>query len=111
MGQRPSPTSQGSGTLTPSYLTTLYGLCGYCFEGKLGHIIKSRFCYLFPDPSQRATKIFVGGLSPSVNDAELKEYFSQFGTIVEASVSYGIIILVNTLVVEGHVPLERSLDL
>jgi RNA recognition motif-containing protein len=29
----------------------------------------------------------VGGLSPSVNDAELKEYFSQFGTVVEASVS------------------------
>uniref|UniRef100_A0A7S0ML85 RRM domain-containing protein n=1 Tax=Cryptomonas curvata TaxID=233186 RepID=A0A7S0ML85_9CRYP len=51
MGQRPSPTSQGS------------------------------------DPSQRATKIFVGGLSPSVNDAELKEYFSQYGTVVEASVS------------------------
>jgi RNA recognition motif-containing protein len=41
----------------------------------------------FPDPSQRATKIFVGGLSPSVNDAELKEYFSQFGTVLEASVS------------------------
>ena len=53
----------------------------------------------------------MGGLSPSVNDAELKEYFSQFGTVVEASVSYGMIIFVNTLVVEGHVPLVRSLDL
>jgi hypothetical protein len=82
MGQRPSPSSQGSGALTPSYPTNLHGR-----EGELGHIIKSSFCDLFPDPSQRATKIFVGGLSPSVNDAELKEYFSQFGTIVEASVS------------------------
>lgn len=57
------------------------------YESMLSILAITRTIMIWSDISQRATKIFVGGLSPSVNDAELKEYFAQFGTIVEASVS------------------------
>jgi hypothetical protein len=35
----------------------------------------------------KSAKIFVGGLAPSVNNASLREFFSQFGTVVDAHVS------------------------
>lgn len=34
----------------------------------------------------KSQKIFVGGLAPSVNNASLREFFSQFGTVVDAHV-------------------------
>lgn len=34
----------------------------------------------------KSAKIFVGGLAPSVNNASLREFFTQFGTVVDAHV-------------------------
>jgi hypothetical protein len=43
------------------------------------------------DPSQRVSKIFVGGLAPEVTDASFREYFSQFGTITDSTVRDDVI--------------------
>ncbi|GLI64379.1 hypothetical protein VaNZ11_007645, partial [Volvox africanus] len=37
---------------------------------------------------QRTKKIFVGGLAPSVDEAQLRQHFSQFGTVEDAVVMY-----------------------
>ncbi|KAJ1493301.1 hypothetical protein T484DRAFT_1610561 [Baffinella frigidus] len=36
--------------------------------------------------NQRSTKVFVGGLSPSVDDNDFKEYFGGYGRIVDSQV-------------------------
>ncbi len=38
--------------------------------------------------AQRTKKIFVGGLAPSVDEAQLRQHFSQFGTVEDAVVMY-----------------------
>ena len=38
------------------------------------------------EPALRVTKIFVGGLPPACEDADLREHFAQFGTITESLV-------------------------
>jgi len=37
------------------------------------------------DEQEKAKKIFVGGVKPEVTEEEFKEYFSQFGTVVEST--------------------------
>ncbi len=37
---------------------------------------------------QRTRKVFVGGLAPSVDEAQLRGHFSQFGTVEDAVVMY-----------------------
>ena len=43
-----------------------------------------------PQPGRSATpsssKIFIGGLPPSIDDAELERYFGQFGTLIDSIV-------------------------
>uniref|UniRef100_A0A1J3CBD6 Heterogeneous nuclear ribonucleoprotein 1 n=1 Tax=Noccaea caerulescens TaxID=107243 RepID=A0A1J3CBD6_NOCCA len=41
-----------------------------------------------PGPAANTRKIFVGGLASSVTDAELKNYFSQFGKVMDHVVMY-----------------------
>lgn len=39
-------------------------------------------------PAAAATKVFIGGLSWATDDAKLRSYFENFGSVVEAFVSY-----------------------
>lgn len=41
----------------------------------------------YVEPALRVTKIFVGGLPPTCEDADLKEYFGTFGPVTESQVS------------------------
>lgn len=38
------------------------------------------------DATPSSSKLFVGGLAPSVDDAELEQYFGQFGTLIDSIV-------------------------
>ncbi len=40
----------------------------------------------FVEPALRVTKIFVGGLPATCEDADLKEYFGTFGAVTESQV-------------------------
>ncbi|KAG1679529.1 hypothetical protein FOA52_011130 [Chlamydomonas sp. UWO 241] len=40
------------------------------------------------EPASRSRKVFVGGLAPSVDDAVLRAYFSDFGEVEDAVVMY-----------------------
>ncbi|GBG61332.1 hypothetical protein CBR_g20367 [Chara braunii] len=53
----------------------------HCIDGRTVEVKKSvpRECMKGP----RTKKIFVGGLPPSITDAEFKEYFSKFGKVEE----------------------------
>ncbi|KAI8059754.1 hypothetical protein BDF21DRAFT_141113 [Thamnidium elegans] len=37
------------------------------------------------DEQDKTEKIFVGGISPEVNEEEFKEFFTQFGTVIDAT--------------------------
>ncbi|KAI9245206.1 hypothetical protein EDC94DRAFT_530342 [Helicostylum pulchrum] len=37
------------------------------------------------DEQDKTEKIFVGGISPEVNEEEFREFFTQFGTVIDAT--------------------------
>ncbi|OUM66455.1 hypothetical protein PIROE2DRAFT_40779, partial [Piromyces sp. E2] len=37
------------------------------------------------EEQEKTEKIFVGGVKPEVTEEEFREYFSQFGTVVEST--------------------------
>lgn len=37
------------------------------------------------DEQDKTEKIFVGGISPEVNEEEFREFFTQFGTVLDAT--------------------------
>ena len=53
----------------------------------------------YVEPALRVTKIFVGGLPPSCEDADLREYFSQFGTVTEHQVRAVIVVVLVCLII------------